>query len=604
MSFTCKHRTILSVLIALMAAIAAPYMLPANPDSAVFRSGILSLLLFAGCIQPIQDVLKRTQPRQMVVSLCLGYFFALALSLGSELFVYQGLLRGFGSFVRRTAVPVLAAPLFGCLCCRITMAKPLSSSNRFKLPFLVYMLIIFLCWAPVWLAFWPANIRYDFVGEYNQHLAGQYTSLHPLFHSIIQNNIITLGEKLADRTFGLMLLTLVQMLGFSASLAACCVFLANRGAGLASLALAFVFGLHPTFSVLAVSTTKDTMFAAAVVAHALMIWSLLEAPDAFFASKRKWLAFTAITVLTALLRNNGLFALVLALPALVIAARGHRKQALLLSVSGVLASLAVFSISSFLYHCESMPSRQLYSLPAQQLVRAYNLSPNLTDEDREEIRSWYLSDAGLVLLPQLADPAKGYLNEDLLQEKGGDQYLSLWASHLKDSMHEYIEAFLLLNLGSWYPDDLTHAMIYPEQAWNGQGYLSLAPIETTNQGFEMTCYLPAVRNIIERICSSNRYQRFPLLSLTFCPAAPFWMIMLACSIIISKKRTCLLPATAGVLGLYFSYLMGPCTLPRYSLPLFALAPVLLIAALCLRAPSDSSSERKASHAYNPLTPFQ
>ena len=286
----------------------------------------------------------------------------------------------------------------------------------------------------------------------------------------------------------------------------------------------------------------------------------------------------------------------LTLPALIIAARGYRRQTLILSVSGVLASLVVFSVCSFLYRCESMPSRQLYSLPAQQLVRAYNLSPNLTDEDREEIRSWYLSDAGLVLLPQLADPAKGYLDEDLLQEKGAGEYLALWASHLKDSMHEYIEAFLLLNLGSWYPDDLTHAMVYPEQAWNGQGYLSLAVPETTEQGFTMTCYLPAVRSILKRICSANRYQRIPLISLTFCPAVPFFMIMLSCAVLIARRRMRFLPASAGVLGLYLSYMMGPCTLPRYSLPLFALAPVLLIASLYLSAPSDTTPERKAAHA--------
>lgn len=589
-----KNALPLTFLSILAAALAAPFMIPENPDSMVFRSGWLGLILLVGCMPPVYEAYTRANRRQLIISFAFGYFFASALSLGSELFVYEGLLRGMGSLLRRVAVPVLATPLLGSLCYKFTQINPLNLKQpKLALPTWVYALIIFLCWVPVWLAFWPANIRFDFTGEYSQHLESSYSSLHPLLHSVIQNGIITLGELLISRNFGLMLLTLVQMLCLSIALGACCAFLQKRGVSFLSVALAFFFGFHPTFSVLAVSTTKDTMFTAAVVVQMLMIWSLIESPEDFFSRKRNYLGFIVVTLFTALLRNNGIFALILALPAAIIAAKGFWKKALAMCVAGAVASVGVFSILSILYQCESMPSRQLYSLPAQQLVRAYNLSPNLTEEDKQEIRSWYLSDNGLVLLPQLADPAKGYLNEDRLDEEGAAAYLSVWASHLGDSLHEYIEAFLMLNIGSWYPDDLTHSLIYPEQAWNGQGYISLSEPGITEQGFEMTCYLPSVRSLIQKICGANRYQRIPLVSLTFCPAFPFWLIILSCAVLASRRKMRYLPATLGVLGLWLSYLMGPCTLPRYSLPLFALAPVLLISTLLLPTadPSDSSTKR-------------
>lgn len=59
-------------------------------------------------------------------------------------------------------------------------------------------------------------------------------------------------------------------------------------------------------------------------------------------------------------------------------------------------------------------SFQLYSIPAQQLVRAYN-SGTMSDADKEEIRSWYVSDEGLAVYPHLADPAKGYLDRERIQ---------------------------------------------------------------------------------------------------------------------------------------------------------------------------------------------
>ena len=41
MPFIRKHAAALAVLFALLCAAAAPYMIPENPDSAVFRSGTL-----------------------------------------------------------------------------------------------------------------------------------------------------------------------------------------------------------------------------------------------------------------------------------------------------------------------------------------------------------------------------------------------------------------------------------------------------------------------------------------------------------------------------------------------------------------------------------
>lgn len=586
-----KHARVLAALAFLAASIAAPYLIPENPDSSVMRTGTFAMLLLAGCMQPVCHALRRADKRTLLSAMVLGFLFACALSLGSELFFYKGLLKGMGPMVRRMAVPVLMTPLFGGLAARLMLFTPAVRPVRHAVvPVWGYMLLIFLCWTPVWLAFWPSNIRFDFAGEYNQHLAGAYSSLHPLLHSVLQNGIITLGEILVDRTFGLMLLTLVQMLFFSYALAAACRFVQQKSRLLPALLLAAFFGLHPIFSVLAVSTTKDTVFTAAVILLALEIFALLENPQPYLASRRRWISFSIVTVLAALLRNNGIFVLALSFPALIAAAKGLRRKTAALCALASLSAAAVFMILSAAFHCESMPSRQMYSLPAQQLVRAYNLSETMTEEDKAEIRSWYLSEAGLVLLPQLADPAKGYLDEDKLDREGAGAYFSVWAKHLGKHAHEYAEAFLMLNLGSWYPDDLTHALIYPEQAWNGLGYISLAEPGVTEQGFEMTCRLPAVRRIIEKICSANRYQRYPLISLTFCPAFPFWLMMFACTVLIARRQTRYLPVSAGAMSLWLSYLLGPCTLPRYALPLFSMAPVLLVLALYLPHAAKSVKE--------------
>jgi len=583
-----KYAHLLSLAAVLAALAAAPYLIPENPDSPVFRSGTLGTLLVFACFFPVKDALIKADRRTLTVSMVLGLLFASALSLGSELFIYDGLLPGMGSMLRRIAVPFMAAPLMGGVCAQLMLTPPFSSKRLVRIPFAAYMLVLLICWLPVLLAYWPGMLNYDFVGEYAQHTSGSYSSIHPLLHSVLMNGVIALGSLLHSPTLGLLLMTLLQMALFAASLAHACVFAQRRGAPVWMLALlTALFGLHPVFSVMALSMTKDTLFAAAVLTLSLETAGMIEEPAAYFADKRRIALYVLLTVAAALMRNNGVFALALMLPAAVIAARGHRKHAAALAAAAVCASLAVLGGLHIALTPASLPSFQLYSLPAQQLVRAYN-SGKLSDADKAEIAQWYVSEEGLVVHPHLADPAKGYLDKPRLEEEG-EQFLSIWKRHAKTCMKEYTEALLMLNVGSWYPDDLSHSTIYPDVSWNDKGYLQTQEYDMREEGFENTSLLPRVKHIFERICRRNDYQEYPLISILFCTATPFWVLLFACAMFIARKQMRRLPAALGALGLWLSYLFGPCTLPRYTLPLFCLAPVLLITALTMPNRSDSES---------------
>lgn len=575
-----RHASLCALLCVLLGAFAAPYLIPENPDSAVFRSGVLGLLLMAGCFFPARDAFARAGRRALLAGGAFGLLFALALSLGSELFVYDGLLPGTGSLVRRLAVPVLAAPLFGTLCTRLLLAPPLRGVSPARIPHGAYTAVLLVCWLPLLLAYFPGMLNYDFLSEYNQHLVTGYSSVHPLLHSALVTAVVTLGEVLHSRTFGVLLLSLLQMALFASALAHACVFAQRKGAPRPALALlTALFAFHPVFSVMALSMTKDTLFAAGVLVLSLDAWDALSAPAAFFADKRRLLRFVLCAVCTALMRNNGVFVLALLLPGLLAALPGYRRRMARLAAVCVGASALVLLALNLALSPSPMPSFQLYSLPAQQLVRAYN-SGKLSEADRAEIASWYTSDAGLAVHPHLGDSAKGYLDKPRIAAEGSD-FLALWARVGKTCSHEYLEALLMLNVGSWYPDDLSHATIYPDVSYNDKGYLQTQEYDMTEQGIDTFCFLPGVRRWVERVCRRNEYQRYPIIAQLFCTATPFWLMLFVCALLVARRQTRLLPATLGVLGLWLSYLFGPCTLPRYALPLFALSPVLLLAALLL-----------------------
>ena len=579
MQFIRKHAAPLAALAALLAALAAPYLIPENPDSAVFRSGAFGCALLAAAAFPAWEALRRADRRTLVCGLAWGLLLAGALGIGAELLVYDGLLPGMGSLLRRLAVPVMAAPLLGLICARLMLAHPKAPAKPVRFPLPGYMLVILLCWLPILLAYFPGMLNYDFPGEYAQHLEGAYTTLHPLLHSALINGVITLGELLHSRTFGLLLMTMLQMTLFAAALACACVFAQRRGASLPVLAaMTALFGLHPIFSVMALSMTKDTLFAAALLVLSLLVWEACEEPEAFFSSRKKAALCVVTAIGTALLRNNGVFALALMLPALIIVSRGWRRRAVLLSAACAGASaLVLLGLNLVLSPSAERTDFQLYSLPAQQLVRAYNRG-SMSDADRAELEGWYTSEEGLVVHPHLADGAKGYLDRDRIQREGGD-FMALWARVGRTCAKEYLEAFLMLNVGLWYPDDLSHSTIYPDASYNDKGYLQTQEYDMAEQGFATTSLLPKVRNFMERICRRNRYQKYPLISLLFGTAAPFWVLLLGCALLVARRRTRLLPAALGVMGIWLSYLLGPCTLPRYVLPLFCLAPPLLAGAL-------------------------
>lgn len=568
-----------TLLALLTAAFAAPYLLPVSPDSPAFRSGTLSFLLLAACGFPVYDAFKNASARTLCWGLFWGLLMGIALSLGAELREYDMLLPGFGSLVRRLSTPVMVTPLFGCLAARLMMIRVPARQQPLRLPFAAYWAIIFLCWVPILLAYWPGMLNYDFPGQVTQHLTGIYDDSQPLLHTVLAGAFLSLGDLLDYRSRGLMLLSIFQMIVFSASLASCCTFAQRRKAPIwALLMMTALFGFHPIFSVMSVSMTKDTLFTACVIFVSLATAEMLTKPETLD-KKRNWIGFVLALTGTVMLRNNGILVLVLMLPTALLASREKKRLLTLFGISAAFC-FACTTLLNAVYQPASAPLRQAFSLPAQTIVRMYNVE-ELPNEERAEIESWYTEDIGLVLHPYLADGAKGYLNDVRLRENPGE-FLSLWLRLCARYPKTAAEAFLMLNIGSWYPDDLTHSTIYLDASYVDIGYLQTDEYNMAED--DLICYsrFPQLRNFMERICRRNAYQGLPIVTLLFAPALPLFLVLLACAVLLARRQFAYLPCTLGVLALWGSQLfLSPCTLARYALPLFAIAPALLFVSLTL-----------------------
>ncbi|MBE5799542.1 MAG: hypothetical protein E7321_06285 [Clostridiales bacterium] len=573
-----KYATPLALLSALAALFAAPYLIPENPDSEIFRSGLLGTLLVLACCFPLEQAFRKANLRTLVCGAAFGLMLGFSLSLGAELRFYNGLLPGMGSLIRRFAVPVMVTPLLGGLAARIMlMRKDSDQPGKCHFPLPAYFLLFMLCWLPLLIAFYPGMLNYDFNTEYRQWFYHEWDDRHPLLYIALCYGVFSIGRLLNQPELAIFAVTVIRMAAFAAALAYCCVFVQRRRAPAWALALmTAAFAFLPVFSVMSVSAAKDTPFASALLVLSLLCWEAIEDPKAFFASRRRCAAFVLMVVFTYHMRKNGVAALVL-LPLLVLTVRGFRKKAAILCAASLAVTLLVNAGIYTAFKPFAQPSFQTYSIPAQQLVRAYNVG-DMTEAEKEELRSWYVDDNwGLRLYPHLADAAKGYLNQEMLSSNA-DAFMDLWARVGRKNLRVYAEAFLMLNVGAWYPDDLSHSTVYRDTSGLLKGYLQTDEYDFSEYGVKSFNPLPKVKQFVNKICRLNEYQKYPLLTLLLCTATPLWVILFACCMLVARRKGRYVVCASGVLALWLSYMFGPCTLARYMLPLFCLAPALLILA--------------------------
>ena len=249
MAFIRKHASLLALLSALAGLAAAPYLIPENPDSAVFRSGVFGTLLVLACYFPLQQAFSKASRRTLICAAGFGLLLGGALSLGAELRFYSGLLPGMGSMLRRMAVPMLVTPLLGGLAARCMLMQQDSPERRtLQLPMGGYMLILLICWLPLLVAFYPGMLNYDLNTEYRQWFYGEWDDRHPLLYIALCYGVYAIGRLIDEPELALLVVSLLRMAAFAAALAYSCVFVQRRRApAWALILLTALYGLLPIF---------------------------------------------------------------------------------------------------------------------------------------------------------------------------------------------------------------------------------------------------------------------------------------------------------------------------------------------------------------------
>ena len=440
---------------------------------------------------------------------------------------------------------------------------------------------ILLCWLPVFLAYYPSVFAYDAEGQLYQVLAHDYSTHHPLLHTIFLGAFFRLGDVLpGSYPAGMAIHSIVQMILMATVFGYTLARLAKRNVPAAMrIMLLLFYALFPTNSVLALSTTKDVLFSALVLLYTLFTYEMAENSGSGLTGK-EWLLHTLWAILLLLFRNNALYALLLTIPAACLLLHRNKLQkgaswrryltctvlALVLAVAGNMALKTTL-------HAQNGSPREMLSIPLQQMARTRVKAEETLSEDMRRELDQYLPAEWVFAAynPYLADPVK---SRAVIHDNPAG-FIKAWIQLGLKHPQIYIDAFLDTSVGYWFLEDRTHAQIYGLGSESGFGYLS-TDTRTMPAGFEVPqqSRLPKLRAWMERIISDNSYQNIPGLRILFAPAFYWWLLCLYMAAVIYRRQYLLLLPAVFPVCYYMTLLLSPAVLIRYMYPFVVTSPAL------------------------------
>ena len=442
--------------------------------------------------------------------------------------------------------------------------------------------VFFVCWAlfflsfvPALLAYWPGIFAYDFTTQINQAASGHITTHHPILHTLLCYFLLNLGREGSDCTVGALCCSLVQMACLSGSFAYAISFLSKKKVPLRILVLAFLFFLLlPIHGLFAINATKDILFSAAFLVLFLLTADLFLQPERFFASPWRWFRYVLFAVLACLLRNTGIYMLVLFFPVVLLLLRRRRAQVLLLAALCIGAVLGSSLGLKLITGATSGSAVEALALPIQQMARSYQEHPDrFSPEEKQALFSLIPEENLNRYTSRLADSVKGGVS---FGKRDAARFLLLWLQMLPTCFDSYVNAFLSSTEGFWYP-----AMDYPD-ARTYHSYIETG-IKDINDNYLIfrQCQWLSAYTFYNPIAAGEGMEEWPVLSLLFHPGTYAWILFGLLALAVYRKNR----AFGGILSLllisWVLLLLSPIALLRYAYPLMlAIPPALGMA--CLR----------------------
>ena len=453
---TLPPRTALAGAALLLCALLACYKLELGPVAAVLAA--------AAALYGYRRAGGGRTPRRAWLC-CGGYATLLSLAVVAGRDVHYAGMEGGAdvNFIDWGADSLLASLALAVLVCPAVLALYRFALRRQLTPaqarpsrlsvWLAMWALIFVCWTPYLLTFYPAGIVGDGALTLEEALTpGVPSSNHWVVPVILTMRFfLWLGSLIsADLHVGVFLYALAQSLLFSAVCAAVAYRLWRAGAPRwAAWGSAAIYAVSGFFASYGTALWKDALFAAGVVWLALQLWQLPQAEPGW----KQCLNFTLTALFLCFWRNNGLYVLLLCLAALTVLMRRRAKRLLACGLAAVIFAMVVTGPVYDALGIRKDTLTESVSVQKQEIAAAQSHGAATTPEQEAVLfrilpeEEWTAS-----YHPTLSDDLKGNtaLDAAYLETHFGD-FLAVWVQLLPANFGTYVEAYLMQTLGCWQP---------------------------------------------------------------------------------------------------------------------------------------------------------
>lgn len=375
--------------------------------------------------------------------------------------------------------------------------------------------VILLCWLPYFIIHYPCSFNPDVRDQLGQFFhdgsmcwTTRYVNLsnpevsfwnnhHPVTHTLIVGSFAKLGIILGDARIGLFLLVLIQAIALSLVFAYIICYVREKGASKKLCAIIWAFyALWPLHALSVDSLCKDTLFTIFLLIATILLIKLLESPKEFL-SVRNMVLVCIVFIMQGLMRNNGLYLLVVMFPIILFLGKGARKKIVVcflipILFLGVFMPKVVFRVANIAPGSE----KEMYSVLFQQIART--LKEHGNEIEKRDIKvienvmcpgeSYHVLQKSYV--PNNADPVK-YRYNMKLTSKEKSEFFKVWFKYLRKYPSTYIQATM----------NNDYEYIYYERFGRETYYSGIQVQDQPIMGLKNTTHFQEIRTSIERFMS-------------------------------------------------------------------------------------------------------
>ena len=513
--------------------------------------------------------IKQKDPRRILFSTMFALLFAILFEYGNILTRNSGLSKEGLNLLNLITYFIVAFTLsyylFGL---KLPMKRARAKVHFNKKRFFIIFLIIFICYLPVFLAYYPGIFQYDVLTQIQLN-----TTQHPLVHTLfIRFFTQVLGEKLFhNHNIGIALATLTQMTIVSGIFSYAIERMRMLNIPKTAYVLLIVFfSLCPTFSIMAISTTKDTLFASFLLLSIIFFFDIIKNKKAL--RFRQLIPFTVSLIITCLLRNNMIYVAAIWLIVIIILFP-HKKLFLISGISSLLICLIIQSFLQTITFSTSGNKVEMFAVPIQTLSKLAIEHPELIDDYNTTENLLFpntnisIESLKLNYNPILVDPLKFNVWEPRINDHS--KFIKKWLKYSFTYPTETLDTWAKLTVSSWYIFSTDYNNVY-----NEQGYLETGFINVWDDS-NMNSKIPWLKKLLDHLIAQNNYQNNFVLFIIMSPALYIWTLILLLFISIYTKNQLVISLATLLLLLFITILLGPTIIIRYIYPIMISTPIIL-----------------------------